>query len=174
MGADTIAAVGINASRQGRVHGWMTQARNASGRVEADGRRYQIPSPQNGGECRATSGGQREDEGGTVQDGAGFVACRSRMHRRWRGVVHCGAAEVRAHCARGVSHHPLRWHRMLMSWSRPSSSQRVTSRPIDEPFPHDDDLPSVPITPSARFRSVPIAPPPDVRQELSGAEINSE
>ena len=47
MGAAAIAAVGINVSRQGRVHGWMTQELKASGGADADVHRYQGSSPEN-------------------------------------------------------------------------------------------------------------------------------
>ena len=47
MDAAAITAVGINGSRQGRVHGGMTQERKASARTKRDTRRYQDSSPEN-------------------------------------------------------------------------------------------------------------------------------
>jgi len=49
MGAAAIAAVGINVSTQGRVHGWMTQELKASGGADADAHRYQGSSLENEG-----------------------------------------------------------------------------------------------------------------------------
>jgi GNAT superfamily N-acetyltransferase len=49
MGAAAIAAVGINVSTQGRVHGWMTQELKASGGAVSDARRYHGSSPENEG-----------------------------------------------------------------------------------------------------------------------------
>jgi len=47
MATGAIAAVGINASRQGRVHAWMTQGLKVSARAVGDARRYQNSSPGN-------------------------------------------------------------------------------------------------------------------------------
>jgi len=47
MGAAAIAAVGINVPRLGRVHGWMTRERKASGGAVRDARRYQGWSLEN-------------------------------------------------------------------------------------------------------------------------------